>query len=152
MLEDSLGKSKRLRGDGALLAENERYWEAIKLWDEALQLTPHSAALYEMKSQALQELNELYEAVFAAEKAVELDPTWAVARQTLGRAQLGIGELDLALQSFKKAVHLDPSSDEVRLGDLKWTQELLKKKDALKDHLITEEDAARNDILIKRNA
>ena len=28
-----------------------RYWEAVKHWDEAIQLTPTSAVLYEMKSQ-----------------------------------------------------------------------------------------------------
>ena len=28
-----------------------RYWEAVKHWDEALQLTPTSAILHEMKSQ-----------------------------------------------------------------------------------------------------
>lgn len=50
-LEDSATKSKRLLDEGALLAENERYWEAIKYWDEAIQLTPDVAALYEMKSQ-----------------------------------------------------------------------------------------------------
>ena len=51
LLEDNETKSCRLREEGALLAENERYWEAIKYWDEAIQLTPHVAALYEMKSQ-----------------------------------------------------------------------------------------------------
>ncbi len=51
LLEDNLAKSKRLREEGAVLAENERYWEALKYWDEALQLTPGSAVLYEMKSQ-----------------------------------------------------------------------------------------------------
>lgn len=51
LLEDSIAKSKRLREEGALLAENERYWEAIKYWDEAIQLTPDSAVLHEMKSQ-----------------------------------------------------------------------------------------------------
>lgn len=28
-----------------------RYWEAVKHWDEAIQLTPTSAVLHEMKSQ-----------------------------------------------------------------------------------------------------
>ena len=28
-----------------------RYWEAMSYWDEALTLNPHSAKLYEMKSQ-----------------------------------------------------------------------------------------------------
>ena len=51
LLEDNESKSQRLREEGAVLAENERYWEAIKYWDEAMQLTPHVAALYEMKAQ-----------------------------------------------------------------------------------------------------
>lgn len=51
LLEDNETKSRRLREEGAILAESERYWEAIKYWDEAIQLTPHMAALYEMKSQ-----------------------------------------------------------------------------------------------------
>ena len=51
LLEDSQTKSKRLQEEGATLAEEGRYWEAIKYWDEALQFTPGSAVLYEMKSQ-----------------------------------------------------------------------------------------------------
>lgn len=51
LLEDNQSKSQRLREEGAVLAENERYWEAIKYWDEAMQLTPHVPALYEMKTQ-----------------------------------------------------------------------------------------------------
>lgn len=51
LLEDALAKSRRLQEEGAVLAGSERYWEAIKYWDEALQLNPHSAVLYEMKSQ-----------------------------------------------------------------------------------------------------
>ncbi len=50
-LEDSQVKSNRLQREGALLAENERYWEAIKYWNEAIQLSPNVAVLHEMKSQ-----------------------------------------------------------------------------------------------------
>lgn len=51
LLEDSRAKSKRLQEEGSLLAENERYWEAIKYWNEAIELTPGSAPLHEMKAQ-----------------------------------------------------------------------------------------------------
>lgn len=51
LLEDSQAKSKRLQNEGAVLAESQRYWEAIKYWDEAIELTPGSAVLHEMKSQ-----------------------------------------------------------------------------------------------------
>lgn len=50
-LEDRDTKSRRLQEEGSLLAENKRYWEAIKYWDEAIQLTPDVATLHEMKSQ-----------------------------------------------------------------------------------------------------
>ncbi len=50
-LEDSQVKSKRLQSEGALLAENGRYWEAVKYWDEAIQLTPDVATIHEMKAQ-----------------------------------------------------------------------------------------------------
>ena len=101
----------RLQTEGSTLAENGRCWEAIKYWNEALQLTPNSAVLHEIKAQvgvvehvvsllhtplslqALMEVGEVFEAVQSAEKVVELSPTWATGRQTLGRAQLGIGEV-----------------------------------------------------------
>ncbi|KAK9974651.1 hypothetical protein ABG768_022730 [Culter alburnus] len=51
LLEDCAAKSKRLKDEGTLLAEQGRNWEALKRWDDALQLTPDDAVLYEMKSQ-----------------------------------------------------------------------------------------------------
>lgn len=51
LLEDSQAKSKRLQHEGTVLAENQRYWEAIKYWNEAIELTPRSAVLHEMKGQ-----------------------------------------------------------------------------------------------------
>ncbi|XP_069897194.1 tetratricopeptide repeat protein 33 isoform X3 [Dipodomys merriami] len=51
--EDCAEKSKQLKEEGANLAESKRYREAIQKWDEALQLTPNDATLYEMKSQAI---------------------------------------------------------------------------------------------------
>ncbi|KAL9821961.1 tetratricopeptide repeat protein 33 isoform 2-T5 [Geothlypis trichas] len=53
LLEDCVRKSKELKDEGANLAENRRYREALVKWDEALQLTPEDATLYEMKSQAI---------------------------------------------------------------------------------------------------
>ena len=121
LLEDCQAKSKRLQHEGSVLAENQRYWEAIKYWNEAIELTPRSAVLHEMKSQVnsegdlhfavatvststwcvcvttqvLLELGELFPAVEAAESAVRADPTWPIAWQTLARAQIGIGEVEM---------------------------------------------------------
>ncbi|XP_013789500.1 tetratricopeptide repeat protein 33-like [Limulus polyphemus] len=131
LLEDCKSKSQRLKNEGTVLAENGRYWEAIKKWDEAIQLTPVDEGicqLYEMKSQALMQLNEVFPAVQAAEKAVNLNPVWWIAYQTLGRAQLGIGEIKLALTSFSKAYHINPANVDLWENDIKYTHNLVKKK------------------------
>lgn len=63
LLEDEAAKAHRLKHDGILLAESEKYKAAIGLWDQAIYLTPNDATLYEMKSQALNELSAYFPAV-----------------------------------------------------------------------------------------
>ena len=43
-----------------ILCLTYRYWEAVKHWDEAIQLTPTSAVLHEMKSQVFTLAEEEY--------------------------------------------------------------------------------------------
>lgn len=148
-LEDSKAKSKRLQQEGAVLAESERFWEAIRYWDEAINLTPASAVLHEMRSQALSELGELFPAVASAERAVRLEPNWSIAWLRLARAQTGIGELEMALSSFQKSYHLDPTDTEAR-EDILWVQDLLKQKQIMSDKLRVKEEKERNSVLEKR--
>ncbi|XP_013816527.1 tetratricopeptide repeat protein 33 isoform X1 [Apteryx mantelli] len=124
LLEDCMKKSKQLKDEGANLAENRRYREAIHKWDEALQLTPEDATLYEMKSQVLMSLHEMFPAVHAAEMAVQRNPRSWDAWQTLGRAQLGLGEIALAIRSFQVSLHIFPMNPEVWKEDLSWARKL----------------------------
>ncbi|KAM7449166.1 Tetratricopeptide repeat protein 33 [Porites harrisoni] len=127
-IEDSVLKSKRLQDEGVALAEQQRYWEAISRWNEAISLTPKNEKLYEMKSQVLLELHELFPAIQAAEKAVSLNPQWFVAHQTLGRAQMGFGDPEMGVKSFSKAVHLQPDDLEMWTEDLHWAWKLRDQK------------------------
>ncbi|KAH9498497.1 Tetratricopeptide repeat protein 33 [Bulinus truncatus] len=58
-LEDTFSKSERLKQEGGVLAEAERYWEAIKKWDEALQLTQNNEQILEMKAQTIDDVNDI---------------------------------------------------------------------------------------------
>ncbi|XP_064605867.1 tetratricopeptide repeat protein 33-like [Liolophura sinensis] len=156
-LEDADAKSNRLKDEGTLLAESERYWEAIKKWDEALQYSPKNAKILEMKAQALMILCEVFPAVKTARQVVELSPNWWVGHQTLGRTQLNLGEVSArlvvklspnwwvghqtlgrtqlnlgevrqAVISFSKAVHLNPVNSELWKEDLLWACSLLTRK------------------------
>ncbi|KAM8816953.1 tetratricopeptide repeat protein 33 [Rhynchonycteris naso] len=117
-------RSQQLKDEGATLAENKRYQEAIQKWDEALQLTPNDATLYEMKSQVLMSLHEMFPAVHAAEMAVQRNPHSWESWQTLGRAQLGLGEIVLAIRSFQVALHIYPMNPEIWKEDLSWARTL----------------------------
>ncbi|XP_047424909.1 tetratricopeptide repeat protein 33 isoform X2 [Mugil cephalus] len=146
MLDDCASKSKRLKDEGALLAEQGRHWEAIKKWDEAIQLTPDNPLLYEMKSQVLTILQEVFPAVKAAEMAVKFRPLWWEGWQTLGRAQLNLGEVDLAVRSFQVAIHLCPSELTLWQEDLNWAL-TLKKQNAATREKIRQEEETKNSIL-----
>ncbi|KAG7241236.1 hypothetical protein INR49_025979 [Caranx melampygus] len=146
LLEDCAAKSKRLKDEGALLAEEGRHWEAVKKWDEAIQLTPDNPELYEMKSQVLTILQEVFPAVKAAEMAVKFRPLWWEGWQTLGRAQLNLGELDLAVRSFQIAIHLCPSERSLWQEDLAWASRLQKQHLATKEKTRQEEET-KNQIL-----
>ncbi|XP_026863752.1 tetratricopeptide repeat protein 33 isoform X1 [Electrophorus electricus] len=142
LLEDCTAKSKRLKEEGVLLAENGRHWEAIKKWDEAIQMNAEEATLYEMKSQVLTILQEVFPAVQAAETAVRLRPNWWEAWQTLGRAQLSLGEVELAVRSFQVAVHLNPLERTLWEEDLSWALRLQDQK-CTAQRKAAEEDEAR---------
>ncbi|XP_028318125.1 tetratricopeptide repeat protein 33 [Gouania willdenowi] len=141
LLEDCAAKSKRLKAEGEVLAEQGRHWEAVKKWDEAIQLTPDDPVLYEIKSQVLTILQEVFPAVKAAEMAVKLRPLWWEAWQTLGRAQINLGEVDLAVRSFQVAIHLCPSERSLWQEDLSWACRLQKQHSAAKEKSQQEEEA-----------
>ncbi|XP_069483294.1 tetratricopeptide repeat protein 33 isoform X2 [Ambystoma mexicanum] len=75
--EDNTVKSKRLKDEGILMAENERYREAVQKWDEALHLTPEDAALYEMKSQAVRSFQVALHIFPSNRELWEEDLSWA---------------------------------------------------------------------------
>ncbi|KAM4634706.1 tetratricopeptide repeat protein 33 [Polymixia lowei] len=143
LLEDCAAKSSRLKDEGALLAEQGRHWEAIKKWDEAIQLTPDNPVLYEMKSQVLTILQEVFPAVKAAEMAVKFRPLWWEGWQTLGRAQLSLGEVDLAVRSFQVAIHLCPSEHTLWQEDLSWAWRLQQQQRAAQEKSQQEEETQK---------
>ncbi|KAI4872421.1 hypothetical protein NFI96_017753, partial [Prochilodus magdalenae] len=117
------------------------HWEAVKKWDEAIQLTPEEAPLYEMKAQVLTVIQEAFPAVQAAEMAVKLRPVWWEAWQTLGRAQLSLGEVELAVRSFQVAIHLHPLERPLWEEDLSWALRLQEEKRAAQQRVALEDEA-----------
>merc|ERR1711908_239585 len=126
-LEDTAAKSRRLSSEAALLAESERFAEAMQRWEEALLFTEvasERAAIYEQIAQVLLVLARDFDAVQTAEKAVELRPDWSCAHLTLGRCRLNFGELHGGIAALRRAAELDPH-DEETAAELKDAQRVL---------------------------
>ena len=136
-LEDPDTRFRRLRSEGIQLAESERYWQAIKQFDQALELRPRDPQVLDMKAQSLIQLHEWDLAIDLSEKAVSEKPLWWEARQTLGRALIGVGRVKDARLAFAKAVHLKPDDNELVKEDLLWVQSLYK-------HVLAEEEAKKD--------
>eukprot|EP00743_Colponemidia_sp_Colp-15_P008333 GILK01009050.1.p1 GENE.GILK01009050.1~~GILK01009050.1.p1 ORF type:complete len:322 (-),score=24.17 GILK01009050.1:27-992(-) len=123
ILEDANIMSLRLKQEGLFLAENGRYSEALKRWNESLEAAP-SAVVHELKAQVWLELEDYFMGIESASAAVQLAPDWADAHVTLGRAQRNYGELELAARSFQTACSLNPQ-DAAIASELKEVEDLL---------------------------
>merc|ERR1719296_172531 len=113
-LENAEGKRKRLIREGALLAEAERFAEALSHYEEALQLTDspvEQACILEQMSQVMLALDRDFDAVRLAERAVECRGDWWCAHLTLGRALLNFGEMTRAVETLRMASTLVDCSE-----------------------------------------
>ena len=129
-LEDVTSASHRLEHEGVILAEAQKYRQALERWQRALNLTPLKASIFEMRAQVFLELDQVFDAVQSATKSVELEPNKTEYRLTLARAQIGLGELSMAKENLKTV--LDKcTNEEVRKEareDFFWVEDLLEKK------------------------
>lgn len=100
--------------EGSLLAEQEKFSDAIGKWNQAICISPKDYRIYEMKAQALLALNQPLSAIKCVEEALLLKSDWSLGLQTLGRCQRDIGELQLAFNSFSKALEIDPTNEEIK--------------------------------------
>ena len=122
-LEDSATLSLRYQEEGYTLAEAGRFRDAISRWQQAIDLTPQRAVLFELQAQAWIELGQAFDAVRCAEQATIIDPRWAEGHVTLARAQLNFGEIELGYASLQRAAGLAPGIDISK--DLEWATELM---------------------------
>jgi len=100
-----------LKGDA--LRYQEKDYEAVQAYDEAIRLDPNNTAAWISKGNALYEEEMYDEAVQAYDKAIELDPddtsTWISKGDAL--YSQGEYEYDDAIRAYDEATKLDPDND-----------------------------------------
>ncbi|OQA54866.1 MAG: lipoprotein NlpI [Euryarchaeota archaeon ADurb.Bin294] len=103
---------------GISLLEASRYEDAIKTFDEVLQLKPDDAIAWSQKGRALAILGEYQKALEAFETALKYDPNDEQAWSFKGRALQELGEIQKALDAFDQAILLGSKEAENCKNDL----------------------------------
>jgi tetratricopeptide (TPR) repeat protein len=117
---------------GVDLANREKYEEALKAFDKALEINPQFAEVLINRGIALNNLARYEEALEDFEKAMEINPDFAEAWTGKGVALYYLGRYKEALEAFEKAIEINPQyanawyNKGITLDKLKKYEEALK--------------------------
>jgi len=124
--EERNKKSEELKSLGEMYAEQKNYQMAITTWQNAINMTPEKAVLFELQAQVFMEMDEYFKAIKMAEEVVRLEPQWVIGYLTLGRAQINFGEPELGLESLNKAKELDIKNEYPEIDEeLNWVTSII---------------------------
>ncbi|MFZ4480173.1 MAG: tetratricopeptide repeat protein [Rhodoferax sp.] len=86
------GTADAWHSEGIALYRQDRFDEALALYERALALQPNFPGLLNSKGFLLQDLGRMEEALACFQRALELAPEFSMARLNLGMAQLKLGD------------------------------------------------------------
>ena len=98
---------------GNSLADQSKYDEALKAYDEAIRLDPNYAAAWNNKGNSLADQSKYDEALKAYDEAIRLDPNFAQAWYNKGNTLIFQGKFEDASISWEEALKLNPEYPEV---------------------------------------
>jgi serine/threonine protein kinase len=90
------------------LYKAKRYQETLLACEQALQLDPNDASIYNLKGDVLSDLKRYEEALIAFEQAIQLNPGTATAYKNKGNALADLKRYEEALAAYKQSIQLDP--------------------------------------------
>lgn len=99
---------------GNTFTDQERFGEAISMYQKALEIQPDLAVAYYNMGNALKKLGRINEALASYLKAVDLEPNAAEPYYNMGNTFKDQGKLNEAVSCYKKALELRPGYAEVR--------------------------------------
>jgi tetratricopeptide (TPR) repeat protein len=116
---------------GIALAQKGEPAEALRLFEQSIQLAPNTAEAHYNRGEALRNLQRLDEALLSYARAVQLRPGYALAHHARGAVLCQLGRLAEALQSLERAIDLQPDHSEPHFSRAVVLAGLKKPKEAV---------------------
>lgn len=105
-----------LKTQGNALFQSGDFAQALKLFSEAITLSPEDHVLYSNRSACHAKLENYPSALNDAEKCVSLKPDWARGYQRLGLAQFYLKKYKEAVATYQKGIEIDPNNVSLKEG------------------------------------
>ena len=96
------------------LENSRKYEEAIKNYDNVLELTPDYAAAWYHKGSCLSSLKRFQQAISSYDKAIEIEPNNANTWYNKGCSLAELDRYGEALSSYDKALEIEPSHNQAK--------------------------------------
>lgn len=150
----SLANAAKSQGNNLYAAG--KYSEALECYASALEDVANDPSANELRAQCYSNraiceinLNNYSAAVKESTKALELNPNYLKALMRRAQANENLEKFEEALSDLKKALELDPSNKAVRASIIRLEPIVAKKREELKDEMITKLKDLGNNVLGK---
>jgi tetratricopeptide (TPR) repeat protein len=91
-----------------ILAQFNRFEEAIESYNKGIKANPKDFNIYNSKGAALKSLNKIKEAIKCFNKAIEINPTIG-SYYNKGEALCKLKKYEEAISSYDKAIEINPN-------------------------------------------
>lgn len=105
-----------LYNQGNTLSQLNRYPEALRRYDQALDLNPTYKEVWNNKAKILYKLEQYSQAQEAYDKAIQIDPNYTESWIGRGKVMTALGKYADALTAFEQAIEQNPDEVEAWLG------------------------------------
>jgi len=99
---------------GSALYQKGQVEEAIRQYQEALEIKPNYVSALDSLGLALAKNGQADEAIGQYRKALEINPAYEKAHNNLGHALAGKGDLEGAIAQFRQALEINPAYQDAR--------------------------------------
>ena len=113
VIDPELARYKECLNLAKKLEENSKYEEALKLYDEAIQINSDSYVIWYRRGIALWILDENEEAVKSFDHAIKINSDSCVVWQFRGCALRDVGQDEEAVESYDQALRIDSNQYQI---------------------------------------
>lgn len=118
-------KANNLKNEGNELMKQEKFKEALEIYNKAIEIDKNNAVFYCNRAAAYSKLSDFVNSIEDCKNALKIDPTYSKAWGRLGLALLSNNQVEEAYEAYNKAIQLEPANEGYK-QNLKVVEERLK--------------------------